>query len=408
MAPWEDIHAMAASVIDYYELLSITPTASETEIRSAYRKTSLKYHPDKVGEAQENRDKFDLLQDAYKALSDPTRRAQYDQSRAAAERKRTEDEQLKGRRRQMKKDLERREGDVIAFRGAQTHGVKRRWGEETTEEKSTRENEERIAEKHRRLVREMREDRERERRRERRQEREAHEEEERRSEALDRQKRQTSEAANSLSNGYGEGGSHVPVIQRTVRVRLIRNEVQEDIDKDRLAEMFGVFGKVEATSFSKDKKQRLEGRRVKKVIATGLVLFASIGEAHTAVEHAAQQTALPWKAIESVRWAEDKGPEPTARQETSSNYGDISLTSTAPAAGATASQLFAGLNTKARTKNTSEEYSTQVPSFGSFSSAASSKESKSVGANAPSFEELTLMKLRNKQREIERKLSGKA
>ncbi|KAL9618050.1 MAG: hypothetical protein Q9160_007179 [Pyrenula sp. 1 TL-2023] len=401
MAPSDDLRAHATSSTDFYELLSLLPTATETEIRRAYRKTSLKYHPDKVGATPENLEKFHLLQIAQDVLSDPAVRALYDQSREAKERRKREEVQLEGKRRKMKEDLERRESGGFGFTVGQAAGVKRRWGEESADEKLAREIE-RIAENNRRMVRQMKEERERK------QQREALEEEEIRDQELQRQNEQNGQPADAPKNGYGKGGSNVPEIERTVKVRLIREGAGREIDKDRLADMFGTFGKVENAFLLKDKKQRLEGQKEKRIFATGVVVFASIVGAHAAVEDAARETMVPWEAVESVRWAEDKGADFTSRPNTPSRgENNLPLPST-PASTTKASQFFAGLNKKGKADATNNDGLRKVPSFASFSSAAfntpkGSPVNKNAGVNSPSLEELTMMKLKNKQREIERK-----
>src|SRR5437868_3350321 len=64
---------------DYYEVLGITRTASDEEIKKAYRKFALKYHPDKNPGDKTAEEKFKEIGEAYEALSDPQRRAAYDQ-----------------------------------------------------------------------------------------------------------------------------------------------------------------------------------------------------------------------------------------------------------------------------------------------------------------------------------------
>lgn len=64
---------------DYYYFLGVTANASAEEIKAAYRKLSLKYHPDRnVAEDAFFTDRFQELQEAYEILSDPQRRREYD------------------------------------------------------------------------------------------------------------------------------------------------------------------------------------------------------------------------------------------------------------------------------------------------------------------------------------------
>jgi len=64
---------------DYYEILGIQKNASETEIKKAYRKLALKYHPDKNPDNKEAEDSFKEAAEAYEILNDPNKRNRYDQ-----------------------------------------------------------------------------------------------------------------------------------------------------------------------------------------------------------------------------------------------------------------------------------------------------------------------------------------
>ena len=64
---------------DYYEILGLTKEASADEIKKAYRKTALKYHPDRNPGDKSAEEKFKEAAEAYSVLSDPEKRQRYDQ-----------------------------------------------------------------------------------------------------------------------------------------------------------------------------------------------------------------------------------------------------------------------------------------------------------------------------------------
>ena len=64
---------------DYYHILGIKKTATEDEIKKAYRKLALKYHPDKNPGDKKAEEKFKQITEANEVLSDPEKRKQYDQ-----------------------------------------------------------------------------------------------------------------------------------------------------------------------------------------------------------------------------------------------------------------------------------------------------------------------------------------
>jgi curved DNA-binding protein len=65
--------------IDYYQVLGIAKTASEKDIKNAYRKLARKYHPDLNPNDKEANKKFQQLNEANEVLSDPEKRKKYDQ-----------------------------------------------------------------------------------------------------------------------------------------------------------------------------------------------------------------------------------------------------------------------------------------------------------------------------------------
>ena len=64
---------------DYYELLGVAKNAAETEIKKAYRKLAMKYHPDRNPGDKEAEEKFKETKEAFEVLSDARKRAAYDQ-----------------------------------------------------------------------------------------------------------------------------------------------------------------------------------------------------------------------------------------------------------------------------------------------------------------------------------------
>ncbi len=63
---------------DYYEILGIDKSASEEEIKKAYRKMAFKYHPDRNPDDKDAEEKFKEISEAYQVLSDSNKRAMYD------------------------------------------------------------------------------------------------------------------------------------------------------------------------------------------------------------------------------------------------------------------------------------------------------------------------------------------
>ncbi|MBM4194128.1 MAG: molecular chaperone DnaJ, partial [Gemmatimonadetes bacterium] len=63
---------------DFYDTLGLPRTATDDDIKQAYRRLAMQYHPDKNGGAKDAEEKFKAVTEAYDTLRDPQKRAAYD------------------------------------------------------------------------------------------------------------------------------------------------------------------------------------------------------------------------------------------------------------------------------------------------------------------------------------------
>src|SRR5688572_8620205 len=70
---------MATAKRDYYEVLGVNKDASEDDIKKCYRKLAMKFHPDRNPDNPKSEEHFKEAKEAYEILSDPNKRAAYDQ-----------------------------------------------------------------------------------------------------------------------------------------------------------------------------------------------------------------------------------------------------------------------------------------------------------------------------------------
>ncbi|KAK1058669.1 hypothetical protein LTR74_013221 [Friedmanniomyces endolithicus] len=269
------LHALNPST-DFYALLSLQPTASESEIRRAYRKTALKYHPDKVGANNvAAREKFELLQVVNDVLSDAALRELYDNARRAEEAKREREAAFDGRRKWMREDLERREGAV---------GGKRKREEE--EEQGFEREVRRLAEDGRR----------------RRMEREAMV----RREAEMKAEEECSETVASVKGGGGDlRESAGPTdLDRSVTLRFPASAASQ-LDRDTLIRLWERFGPIEVCVL-REKKLKKDGEKHRLPYLTAVLVYKSIVGAHAAIcDISKLQRTDPetWSIFEAVGWA---------------------------------------------------------------------------------------------------------
>ncbi|PNY27914.1 Pre-mRNA-splicing factor cwf23 [Tolypocladium capitatum] len=101
--------------VDLYDLLGVDALTSKEDIHRAWRKRSLKHHPDKAGD-KFDASKWELFERARDVLSDPSARAAYDQASKAKLLRKQEREAMDKERKKFADDLEAREGAAMHLR----------------------------------------------------------------------------------------------------------------------------------------------------------------------------------------------------------------------------------------------------------------------------------------------------
>ena len=64
---------------DYYDVLGVSKSASDSELKKAFKKLAMKYHPDRNPDDDSAAEKFKEAAEAYDVLSDPQKKSTYDQ-----------------------------------------------------------------------------------------------------------------------------------------------------------------------------------------------------------------------------------------------------------------------------------------------------------------------------------------
>lgn len=388
----DDLKAHAASDQDFYALLDVSPAATLSEIKRQYRRTALKYHPDKIANpTPADIDKFHTLQIAHDVLTDADVKQLYDNAREARLRKQRERDMLDSARRSMVEDLEKRERAGAAAQ----RGVKRTWMEENDAEAKLAAEIERIAQDGRRRRKEAQEKLQRE-----------LDEEQKVIEREEEEKRKAADRSTQRVDRSQE--TNVSELERSVKVRWVREGRGVELEAEGLRGLFAPFGTVEAVVVLKDKRKKVEGKKGKVTLATGMIVFTSIVSAHAAVldgEKKIRSADGDWALIDSVSWASGDGPDlgaaaGSASKEQDSGPSMFTPDTSRPAAAPAFN--FPGLK--------SAPSSGKAPSFGSFGSAAASMKPNASSFNAsarpagmPSFQDEVLMKMKAAQREKERR-----
>lgn len=247
--------------VDYYEFLSITSDATESEIQRAYRKTNLKYHPDKFKatseiSAKQAAAKLDLLQHILAVLKDPVRRAEYDSKRNRKRMLDAESEKYESERKRRVVELHKREARAA-------HAANSIQKPKTEDEKSSQDISNENRDKAKKIMAQRQE------------------EQARLREAVEAQMRK-------------DASSKLEEEPRLVKVMWVRQGNGLDIDEAALKEMCEAFGAVEDVKVLKDRKRRVDGRTEKIVFGIALIVFETPSAAQSAV------SAGPWDGVESV------------------------------------------------------------------------------------------------------------
>lgn len=286
---------------DLYALLSVPSSSSADQIKRAYRRTALKYHPDKNADDPVAVSKFHTLTDALAILTDDDARKTYDSLRAAEQKRREAIEAMDSQRRQMVDHLERRE---------------REYQEERAGKRKLDEKLERMAVDGRRRLEEMRQRR--------RREAAAAEEEERQRRREQEQERgvkegpapatapiptpaPATEAATKISDPAAPSGGAPDEVGRSVRVRWALEGAGSTVTRDAVEAAFSKYGKIEIVVMpdrtgKKARKARLRpGWKHRKPVAEAFVVFRSVEGADRAVGSGGDDV------FQEVKWVSEPG-----------------------------------------------------------------------------------------------------
>ncbi|KAF2826066.1 DnaJ-domain-containing protein [Ophiobolus disseminans] len=286
----EDIAKNATE--DFYELLGVAFDAQEAAVKKAYRKASIKYHPDKNPDNKDAANRFIYLGWARDILLDATLKGIYDRSRTRRREKVLQDELLDGRRRTMKQDLERREREGKDF----TQNLKRKRAEDMSEAEKREQEIQRLAEDGKRRRKEAQE-------------------------RLNQRRKDEDEASFIELSKSPEPQAPQPgqtsEIDRTVKIRFQRDADTQFWDKDKLQGIFAKYGKIDSVVMGKDKKVRPSGEKHRKITAVAFIIYTRVDHAHAAISDAIQDHPN----LEAVSWASGSAPAMQAPSAPSTPVG---------------------------------------------------------------------------------------
>jgi DnaJ homolog subfamily C member 17 len=267
------------SNFDIYAFLSIPPTATEAEIRKAYRKQSLLYHPDK-NPAPSAVEKFHYLNLSLDILVSPAARAAYDNVRKARAAKAERTAKYDDERRRMQRDLESREQDAKRRKLGQHKKT------DVEEDFNLREAVEKLKEESARLKR-----------------------------ARDKKLQEESAKQDDKEEDIDES-------ERTLKVRFRKGIDRESLSIQKLEEIFSEFGTIQNVILGK----------------SALVVFENLAAAKKALNELSRSNASDLSFIKEITMARTVAPEngPSPKTQEDSSHKEAAMTkpviSTIPAA----------------------------------------------------------------------------
>jgi DnaJ family protein C protein 17 len=357
---YKDLEELARSTTDdFYELLGVPFDVEEAALKRAYRKASIRVHPDKNPDNKDAANLFIALGWARDILQDEKLKGEYDRARTRRREKAFQDELLSGNRRKMKEELERRERQSADF-GA---SLKRKRAADMSEAEKREQEIQRLAEDGKRRRMEL---------------------QARREQARKEQEGAAAELVKSPEPRAPRPGESAE-LDRTIKVRFHREGDMATWDKDTIRRMFDKYGKVDSIIMGKDKKLKLEGERHRKLVATVFIVYGRLDHAHAAVSDAKSDHP----SLDSVAWQNGEPDLPSwtqhtkgAPQKPNNSTAEKTPTPAAPSTPAPAPKSFrasfgSSLGTGATPLGT--------PKF-------------SFSPKTPSLEEVTMMRLKNAEK----------
>ncbi|KAH0582743.1 hypothetical protein H2248_010657 [Termitomyces sp. 'cryptogamus'] len=348
--------------VNPYELLDIKVESTEQEIRTAYRKRSLKVHPDRNPNNANSARKFHELNQAYELLLDPLRRLALDaklrQKQARAERFKSYD----NKRKNMVEELEAREREFKKRKQEQEKEELRRWHE--TEE---------IKDQGRKLREEK--------------ERELREREEKKRKAVE-EAQEDDVAAPFLGS-----------MDTTVRLKYSLKSHPKLTTAEAIAKVLAPFGQTDDDSIVLSLKSSKKAAHKPPKFGTALVPFKQIGDAFAAV----CASGRPERGLDNIEidWVGGKEPPILIWLKKMGKLGapspPVSSVQTPHSVKEERAEVLQAQPTK-----DSSSFSTFPASFPDILSHSNSKVSEASGVD---YESLTLMRLRQAERErLEREI----